>query len=56
MYLLHLYGYKSKKKNIYFLFIFFLIVIQTIQTEENEILYSLFFSPSLPLSKHTQDN
>ena len=53
IYLLHLYGYKSKKKNIYFLFIFFLIAIQT---KEKKIHYSLFFSPSLPISKHTQGN
>ena len=54
-YLLHLYEYKSKK-NIYFLFIFFLVAIQTIQTKEKEIPYSLLFSPSLLISKHTQDN
>ena len=53
IYLLHLYGHKSKKKNIYFLFIFFLV---TIQTKEKEIPYCLLFSPSLLISKHTQDN
>ena len=53
IYLLHLYGYESKKKNIYFLFIFFLVAIQT---KEKQIPYSLFFSHSLLIFKHTQDN
>ena len=44
------------KKNIYLLFIFFLVAIRTIQTKEKKIPYSLFFSPSLLISKHTQDN
>ena len=41
------------KKYIYFLFIFFLVAIQT---KEKEIPYTLFFSPSLFISKHTKDN
>ena len=53
IYLLHLYGYKNKKIYTYFLFIFFSVAIQT---KEKEIPYSLFFSPSLLISKHTQNN
>ena len=56
LYIFYIYMGIKVKKNIYFLFIFFLVAIQTIQTKEKEIPYSLFFSPSLFISKHTQDS